>query len=118
VPVAAYTAVIFYLSSQHDPLPDLTEAVWDKALHFIEFAGLAALLARAFVGEGAPVVRGLLVAVAVTSLYAASDEIHQIWVQGREPAVRDWAAGSIGGFAGAILYATAGRFVSAFFRSV
>ena len=45
-------AVIFYLSSQPDPLPELTAAVWDKALHFLEYAGLAVLLVRAFRGEG------------------------------------------------------------------
>ena len=45
-------AVIFYLSSEPEPLPELTAAVWDKALHFLEYAGLAVLLGRAFRGEG------------------------------------------------------------------
>jgi VanZ family protein len=100
-------AVIFYLSSQADPLPELTSAVWDKALHFVEFAGLAVLLGRAFVGEGSSPGRAFLAAVVVASLYAASDEVHQIWVQGREPALRDWLAGSIGSVAGAVVYVMA-----------
>ena len=97
-------AVIFYLSSQSNPLPELTAAVWDKALHSVEFAGLAVLLGRAFLGEGMPRGRAFLAAVVVASLYAASVEMHQIWVPGREPAVRDWLAGSIGAIGGAALY--------------
>ena len=110
MPVVAYMAVIFYLSSESDPLPALTAAVWDKALHFVEFAGLAVLLGRAFLGEGIPAGRACLAAVVVASLYAASDEVHQIWVQGRDPAFRDWLAGSIGSMAGAVLYVMAARF--------
>jgi VanZ family protein len=103
-------AVIFYLSSQPDPLPELTTAVWDKALHFLEYAGLAVLLVRAFRGEGMAFRHALLAAVGVASLYAASDETHQIFVEGRDPAVRDWLAGSLGAIGGAGLYAAVVRF--------
>ena len=103
-------AVIFYLSSKSDPLPVLTAAVWDKALHIVEYAGLAVLLGRAFLGEGSSAGRAFLAAVVVASLYAASDEVHQIWVQGREPAIRDWLAESSGSMAGAVLYTMAARF--------
>jgi VanZ family protein len=102
--------VIFYLSSKSDPLPELTANVWDKALHFVEFAGLAVLLVRAFLGEGISPGRAFLAAAVAASLYAASDEVHQIWVQGREPALRDWLAGSIGGMTGAVLYVMGARF--------
>ena len=34
--------VIFFLSSQSHPLPIVTEHVWDKLLHFIEYAVLGA----------------------------------------------------------------------------
>jgi VanZ family protein len=110
VPVAVYMAVIFYLSAQHDPLPVLTALVWDKALHFVEYVGLAVLLERAFFGEGMPLGRAFLAAVFAASLYAASDEIHQMWVQGRDPAVLDWLAGSIGAVGGAAVYLAAVRF--------
>jgi VanZ family protein len=109
VPVAAYMAVIFYLSSKSDPLPALTAVVWDKALHFVEFAGLAVLLVRAFLGEGTSPGRAFLAAVMVASLYAASDETHQIWVAGRDPALLDWLAGSLGALAGAGLCVVAAR---------
>jgi VanZ family protein len=107
VPVVAYMAVIFHLSSESEPLPALTAVVWDKGLHFVEYAGLAALLGRAFVGEGMSHWHAFLAAAGVASLYAASDETHQLWVYGRDAAVRDWLAGSIGGIGGAGLYAAA-----------
>ena len=103
-------AVIFYLSSEPEPLPELTAAVWDKALHFLEYAGLAVLLGRAFRGEGTAFRHAFVAAVGVASLYAASDEVHQMWVQGRDAAVLDWLAGSIGGIGGAGLYLAAVRF--------
>ena len=105
-------AVIFYLSSECDPLPELTAAVWDKALHFLEYAGLAVFLGRAFRGEGMAFRHAFLAAVGVASLYAASDETHQIWVQGRDAAVRDWLAGSLGALGGAGLYVAAVRFAA------
>jgi len=105
-------AVIFYLSSECDPLPELTAAVWDKALHFLEYAGLAVFLGRAFRGEGMAFRHAFLAAVGAASLYAASDETHQIWVQGRDAAVRDWLAGSLGAIGGAGVYVAAVRFAA------
>ena len=46
----AYAALIFHFSSESNPLPALTENVWDKALHFIEYAGLALLVCRGWLG--------------------------------------------------------------------
>jgi hypothetical protein len=83
-------AMIFYFSSESNPLPELTAAVWDKALHFVEYAGLAALLGRAFWRRDLAR-RAFLAAVVVASLYAASDEVHQMWVPGRD---RRFATGS------------------------
>ena len=34
------TSAIFYLSSELYPLPQLTAAVWDKLLHFLEYGSL------------------------------------------------------------------------------
>lgn len=104
-------AVVFHLSSESDPLPQLTATVWDKALHFVEYAGLAVLLARALTGEGMSPRQVFVAAVGVASLYAVSDETHQIWVQGRDPAVRDWLAGSLGAIGGAGLYVAAVTYV-------
>jgi VanZ family protein len=45
-------ALIFHLSSESAPLPEVTTFVWDKLLHFIEYGILAVLFYRAFTGEG------------------------------------------------------------------
>ena len=98
-------AVIFILSSQPNPLPELTERIWDKLLHAIEYAGLAVLLSRALTREAVSWRRSLVVAALATSLYGASDEYHQAFVPGRDSTPRDWLADSVGGLIGATVYA-------------
>ena len=89
--------VIFYLSSQSDPLPELTTRVWDKALHTIEYAGLGVLVFRALVGEGLPPRATILATIAIVSAYGASDEWHQSFVAMRDADVRDWMVDTLGG---------------------
>jgi len=103
LPPVAYMVVIFLLSSQSRPLPALTEHVWDKALHFIEYGGLGALLFRAFRGEGLGRAAAIAVAAAVACLYGASDEWHQSFVPLRDASVRDWLTDLIGGSVGAAI---------------
>jgi len=102
----AYAALIFHFSSESNPLPALTENVWDKALHFVEYAGLALLVCRGWLGEGFGRAAAIASAVAVTALYGATDEWHQQWVPGRDSSVFDWAADTIGAVAGAAAFAT------------
>jgi VanZ family protein len=99
--VGAYLALIFWLSSQSDPLPDLTAEVWDKALHAAEYAGLGSLLSLAFLASGVVPRRALLLGVLGASLYGGSDELHQAFVPNRSSDVRDWAADTVGGALGA-----------------
>jgi VanZ family protein len=98
-------ALIFYLSSESQPLPALTEHVWDKALHMVEYAGLAVLLARALVGEKFGWIAVLVLAMALTSAYGASDEWHQLFTAGRDSNIRDWFADTTGGIVGSLIYA-------------
>ena len=63
-PPIIYMAAIFQLSSQTNPLPQLTALVWDKLLHTTEYAGLAFLLSRALVGEGVSWIVGIIVVCA------------------------------------------------------
>ncbi len=94
LPVLAWAAVIFAFSS----IPSLGTGlgVWDLALrklaHAAEFGILAALLWRAL--GSAPL------AVGAASLYAVSDELHQVFVPGRQGAVRDWAVDTAGALIG------------------
>jgi VanZ family protein len=103
-PPIVYMAIIFGFSSQSDPLPALTEHVWDKLLHVAEYAGLAFLLGRALVGEGLGYLSACVLAVVMTSGYGASDEYHQLFVPMRSSDVRDWAADTLGAAAGAVAY--------------
>ena len=101
LPAVLYMALIFYSSSQSDPAPALTSVVWDKLLHAGGYAVLGILFAIALHGEGLAPLRSVVLAVLLTSLYAASDEWHQSYTPGRESDVRDWLADSIGGTVGA-----------------
>jgi VanZ family protein len=99
--VGAYAALIFVLSSQPDPLPVLTQNVWDKAIHFVEYGTLGLLVAVALRTSGASLRRAALLGAVLASVYGASDEFHQWFVPGREADPRDWLADTLGGVGGA-----------------
>jgi VanZ like family len=90
-PVVVWAAVIFALSS----IPSLSTGLgtWDlllrKLAHVVEFAILGALLFRALRREP--------MAVALGAAYAATDEVHQAFVRGREGAPLDWLIDVVGG---------------------
>ena len=97
LPVVVWAAVIFTLSS----IPSLGTGlgVWDtvlrKAGHMTEFAILGALLFRALGRE--------LPAFAVGVAYAATDEVHQHFVEGRHASPLDVALDAIGVALGILL---------------
>lgn len=96
-PVVAYMALIFALSSVSEP-PEPPGAVSDKGLHFILYAGLAALVVRALAGGWRrPVSLGVVgLAIAISSVYGASDELHQHFVPPRQMEALDLLADTIG----------------------
>jgi hypothetical protein len=95
LPVVAWAALIFALSS----IPDLGTGLggWDlvlrKAAHFAEYAVLGALLARALYNAMA---RWAWVAWLGGAVYAASDELHQHFVPGRQGSPVDVAIDAVG----------------------
>jgi hypothetical protein len=97
-PVVLWAAVIFGLSS----VPSLSSGfgVWDEVLrkgaHLAEYAVLGLLLMRAW-GRELP---ALVTAVA----YAATDEIHQRFVQGRHSSPFDVAFDACGAAIGLLLW--------------
>jgi|SRR5581483_4799857 len=109
-PPILYMAIIFHLSSESNPLPTLTEHVWDKILHLTEYSVLALLLTRALLAERVPLLVAFLVAVLFTSVYGATDEFHQSFVPGRDSDIHDWYADSLGASVGAIVYAGLRRY--------
>ncbi|HEX7004215.1 MAG TPA: VanZ family protein [Trueperaceae bacterium] len=91
----AWMALVFILSNQPDiaepfEIPDWLPA--DKLVHAGLYAVLAALLYLAGLGPVASVV--------VTALYGVTDEIHQMFVPGRNPELLDLLADLVGAVAG------------------
>jgi len=86
LPVIIYLILIFYFSS----LPKITiiETIpafrlKDKLLHIIEYFILSLLLLRAFNQYPKLQKASYLLAVSLSALYGFTDEIHQLFVQGR-----------------------------------
>ena len=73
----------------------------DKAAHFSVYAMLGALTARALLSPRT--VRALVVAAGFIAVFGALDEVHQLWVPGREASVWDWTADLLGCVVGLIL---------------
>ena len=102
-PVVLWAAVIFAFSS----VPDLGTGLgtWDlvlrKIAHAVEFAVLGALLLRALRAE--------LPALAAGIAYAASDELHQLFVAGRRGSVLDVLIDAVGVAVGIAAWRRLGR---------
>lgn len=98
LPVVAWGSLIFALSS----VPDLSTGLgsWDlvlrKLAHLAEYAVLGALLARALTR--------LWPTLALGVAYAASDELHQVFVPGRQGSPLDVALDGVGVALGALAW--------------
>lgn len=97
LPVAAWCALIFFLSS----LPDLSSGLaYDLPLrklgHMLEYGTLFALTRRALDGSGARPAAAAWGSAAFCLLYAASDEWHQSFVSGRHGCAGDVAIDTAG----------------------
>ena len=103
LPVVAWAAVIFAFSA----VPDLGTGLgsWDlvlrKLAHVTEYALLGALLARATGRSG--------LALGLGVLYAASDELHQTFVPGRQGRPLDVAIDTVGLLVGISLWQSLSR---------
>jgi VanZ family protein len=78
--------LIFFLSAQ--PSGEVDRAWWDvlarKLAHVTEYAVLTGLWWRALHGLGVRFARALAIAIAISLGYAATDEFHQTFVDGRQ----------------------------------
>ena len=92
-------AAIFYVSGLSDPpVPSGT----DKSLHGLTYFGLVVVVVRAMVG-GLPRrtdMRVAIIAFLITVAYAATDEVHQMFVPGRTADVFDLVADAGGAMLG------------------
>lgn len=112
--------VIFYFSSrtadesslQSTFLLDILQKIFGKSFldghiirklaHFCEFAGLSLLLNSALIFTKGK--RQMPLAIAITSAYAITDEVHQIFVDGRACQFRDWLIDTSGAITGAVAF--------------
>ncbi len=98
----AYVALIMFVSSRpYLSAPGPEFEMKDKLAHFVEYAILSALLARA-IGRAAArsFAVTFLLLVAIGATVAALDEVLQGTVPGREKDVMDWVADVAGVAAG------------------
>ncbi len=95
--VAAWLALIFWLSAQPNLKTDLGYDWWlRKAAHMVEFGILYLLLFRALRGHELTNKKALLWAILLSALYAATDEYHQTLVFGRYGNLKDWGIDVLG----------------------
>jgi VanZ family protein len=73
--------------------------IWDKALHFCGYAGLAFLLSWCWAVRRPLTLKRCLIVLAVLALYGAIDEISQMPV-GRDCELGDWLADILGAACG------------------
>jgi len=94
--------IIFYFSSREGAeLPDLPQG-FDKIFHMGIYAILAVFIYFSFKKSG--VKKWVFVlSFVVAALYGISDEIHQLYVPGRDASVGDVLADSFGAFLGSYL---------------
>jgi VanZ family protein len=102
-PVVVWMAVIFALSSVPD-LPAPPGGITDKAAHAWEYAPLGLLLVRALGGRRwtAPTARAVAGAILIAAGYGLVDEVHQLFVPGRQGDWYDAAADVLGASATAV----------------
>ncbi len=102
LPILLYCLLIFIQSSfpASEHVPDFDFS--DKLLHVGAYAVLGFLLYRAFsaMDNGATIARLMVLSILLSTLYGASDEIHQYFVPSRSAEFLDFAADTIGGTLG------------------
>ncbi|MBF0382341.1 MAG: VanZ family protein [Magnetococcales bacterium] len=93
--LVAYSALIFYLSSQTVHIPGPEFLYQDKLVHATAY-GLLAYLALRVTSSFSTIQWPLFWAWLYAVAYGASDEWHQSFVPGRYADVWDWVADGVG----------------------
>lgn len=92
LPALAWAGVIFALSAQ--PGSRLPGA-WSVEAHLAVYAVLGSLVWFALGGPSTGL-RGIVLAIAIASLYGITDELHQSFVPQRTPDPLDWLTDTVG----------------------
>ncbi len=106
LPLLVYVGLIFLLSSLSRRPHSFLEHFPDKLLHFVEYALLAALTARAINSLPRPDAWWLvlLLTFLVVAVLGILDELYQSTIPHRSPEVLDWVADAAGGLLGGSCY--------------
>jgi len=99
-PALLWATAIFYLSSQSRPLGRRWPSLPSALAHLFEFAVLAALLHRALAADPRRRQRAVAPAFVLTALYAASDEVHQVFVPERTATPTEYGLDLLGALLG------------------
>lgn len=105
LPVLLWAALIFWLSSMSvTPEPEAVRGFpgWSQEAHFTLYLVLGALLFRAIAMPSSMV--QLSMPMVIGALYAASDEVHQFFVPGRQADLFDFIV-DVAGLAAGVLVA-------------
>ena len=104
IALVAYCALIFYLSSlPANSIPNLQ--VSDKLIHFFLYLGLGLLTTYFFYSLKFfnSRLKIIVITLGFVALYGLSDEIHQLFVVGRNFEVLDLFADILGGSSGSLI---------------
>ncbi len=106
LPAFFYAAVIFFLSSlSSSALPNLGISLNDLIVHFCEYSVFGYFIALAVMQSPGKINwKKCLIVMFIGSLYAASDEYHQSFVEGRFSEVSDFLADSAGVILGLVVF--------------
>lgn len=107
LPAVSYAVLIFIFSSiPQEEMPKMALLNQDKLLHLVEYTVFGMLLMLAFRKQQALHIRkqAAYYAFGVGLLYAGSDEIHQLFVPGRNASVYDLMADGLGIILGIYLF--------------
>ncbi len=103
LPVSAWAALIFFLSSRPGSAYPDAGLFLQKGAHVIEYAVLALLLLRAWLGHGFKPAAAVTLAWLGAVLYGATDELHQSFVSGRTASPLDVGIDAVGAALGLLV---------------
>ncbi|MFQ5823297.1 MAG: VanZ family protein [bacterium] len=106
LPAIIWALLIFFLSSlPSNAVQSLSLQLDDLILHFIEYSVFGILLGRSIIQNPHRVNWKLCLTVTLIGiLYAASDEFHQMFVEGRFAEVSDFLADGVGVIFGLFIF--------------
>lgn len=93
----------------------VTDFIVRKSAHCLEYTGLCLLFNCAFYFTRNK--KSIILSIICTSAYAVTDEIHQLFVDGRSCEVRDWAIDTGGAVLGAIGFLILFSIINAIIKS-